>query len=276
VKIAAAALVVLALAGCTAAPAPAPSPSASETLAFAPEMPTTGLIDYQLGGGYEPPEGTTIVARDRTDVPADGIFTICYVNGFQSQGEERDLWLVDNPELVLRDASGEPVVDENWPDEFLFDTSTQDKRVAIGEIVGEWVRGCANDGFDAVEFDNLDSFTRSNGALTEDDNVELAKFLVSQAHESFLLAGQKNSAELGARSPEIGFDFAVAEECQRWNECDLYTDVFGDYVIDIEYFDDLGGSLEEICADPDQPALTVFRDRDLTMPDNPAYRYESC
>ena len=85
-----------------------------------------------------------------------------------------------------------------------------------------------------------------------------------------------NSAELGARGPDIGFDFAVAEECHRWNECDLYTDVYGDYVLDIEYFDDLRGTVEEICADANQPPLTVIRDRDLTTPDNPGYEYKVC
>ena len=35
----------------------------------------------------------------------------------------------------------------------------------LARIVGRWTRGCADDGFDAVEYDNLDSFTRSHGLL---------------------------------------------------------------------------------------------------------------
>ena len=264
-------LIALALAGCTGTPTPEPTASTDDLA-----MPTTGLIDYQLGGSYDPPAGTTIVARDRTEKPADGVFTICYVNGFQSQGHENDFWLDEHPELVLRGDDGEPVFDANWPDEFLFDTSTEANRAALGDVIGEWIDGCAADGFSAVEFDNLDSFTRSDGALTENDNAEFAAILVSRAHENFMPAGQKNSAEFGARGPDIGFDFAVAEECHRWNECDLYTDVYGEHVIDIEYFDDLRGTVEEICADPNQPPLTVIRDRDLTTPDNPDYEYQVC
>jgi hypothetical protein len=60
-------------------------------------------------------------------------------------------------------------------------------------------------------------------------------------HTGKLAAGQKNTPELGRRGPaDIGFDFAVSEECRRFDECTAYTDVYGDYVIDIEYIDDLG------------------------------------
>ena len=57
---------VLALAACTtpAPTTPTEAPAAAEEIVF----PTTGLVDYQLGGGYEPPAGTTIVARDRKSV----------------------------------------------------------------------------------------------------------------------------------------------------------------------------------------------------------------
>ena len=263
---------VLALAAC-ATPGPAPAPAPVDE---AVGMPTTGRIDYQLGGGYEPPAGTTIVARDRTDTPADGVYSICYVNGFQSQGADASFWLDEHPRLVLRDASGEPVYDENWPDEFLFDTSTDLKRTALGSIVGDWIDGCAADGFDAVEFDNLDSFTRSGDLLTEENNVAFATILAERAHDAGLQAGQKNSAELSANGPAIGFDFAVAEECHRWDECAAYTEVYGDNVVDIEYFDDLRGSVADVCADENTPALTVVRDRNLTTPESADYRYEVC
>ena len=239
------------------------------------DLPAEGGFDYQLGGGYTPAEGTTIVARDRTDQPADGIYSICYVNGFQSQGEDADLW-AEHDDLVLHDASGAPVIDANWPDEYLFDTSTAAKREGLAAIIGEWIDGCAADGFSAVEFDNLDSFSRSDGALTEDDNVALATLLVERATDAGLLAGQKNSAEFGERGPEIGFSFAVTEECHRWDECALYTDVYGDAVLDIEYTDDLRGTVDEVCADSQLPSRTIIRDRDLTTPDDSDYFFTVC
>jgi hypothetical protein len=273
VKYTAAALLLLLLAGCTAAPAPVADPSPEAT---APEADVWTGFDYQLGGGYTPPAGANVVARDRTDVPADGIDTICYVNGFQTQGEDAELW-AGHPELLLTGPDGDPVIDPNWPDEFLLDTSTPEKRSGIADIIGGWIDGCALDGFVAVEFDNLDSFTRSDGALTQDDNVALAEILVSRAHENFLRAGQKNSAELSGLAPEIGFDFAVTEECHRWDECGVYVDAYGeDLVLNIEYTDDLRGTAEEVCADPSIPAMTIIRDRDLTTPDNPDYFFEAC
>ena len=271
-KYTAAALLVLLLAGCTAAPSPSPKPTPETT---AREAGVWTGFDYQLGGGYTPPEGVNVVARDRTDTPAEGIDTICYVNGFQTQGEDAELW-AGHPDLVLTGSDGEPVIDPNWPDEFLLDTSTAEKRSGIAEILGAWIDGCALDGFVAVEFDNLDSFTRSEGALTQDDNVALAEVLVSRAHENFLRVGQKNSAELSFLAPQIGFDFAVTEECHRWDECGVYTEAYGDLVLNIEYTDDLRGTPEEVCADESIPALTIIRDRDLTTPDSPDYYFEAC
>jgi len=263
-----AAVSVLALAGCAATPAPTPEETGTDAW--------SGAFDYQLGGGYEPADGVTIVARDRTDSPADGLLNICYVNGFQSQPQEADFWLNEHPDLLLRDTGGEPIVDENWPDEFLFDTSTEDKRGRLAEIIFGWIDGCAADGFQAVEFDNLDSFLRSDGQLDVEDNVALASALASRVHENFLMAGQKNAAELTGRGADIGFDFAVAEECYRWDECASYTDAYGEYVVNTEYTDDLRGSVEDMCADPSAPPLTIVRDRDLVTPDDPEYHYESC
>ncbi|MGP3535812.1 endo alpha-1,4 polygalactosaminidase [Microbacterium sp. RD1] len=235
--------------------------------------PTTAGFDYQLGGGYEPPDGVGIVARDRTDEPAAGAYSICYVNGFQTQPGERGLWPVD----VLLHADGALVTDPEWPDEVLLDTSTPRKRAVIVDIVGEWIRGCADDGFDAVEFDNLDTFTRSAGALSPADNLALAAELVSIAHEAGLAAAQKNAAEFAAElEDDAGFDFAIAEECAVFDECAHYTEVYGSSVLDIEYTDALPRPFDRVCADPQQPAATILRDRDLVMPGHPAYVYDSC
>jgi hypothetical protein len=141
------------------------------------------------------------------------------------------------------------------------DTSTAANREQLATIIGRWIDGCADDGFQAVEFDNLDSFSRFDG-LTLDDNVALATSLVSRAHDRGLDAGQKNSANLSTRGrDEIGFDFVVSEECFVYDECGAYTEVYGDKVIDIEYDDT---DLDGLCSDPSVPALTIVRDRDLT------------
>ena len=75
----------------------------------------TGAITIPTAG--EPP---VFVSRDREGSPAPGLYNICYVNGFQAQPSEESFWLDDHPELVLRDAAGDPVIDADW-DEMLLD-----------------------------------------------------------------------------------------------------------------------------------------------------------
>ncbi|RMI14430.1 endo alpha-1,4 polygalactosaminidase [Cellulomonas triticagri] len=236
--------------------------------------PAGAVVDYQLGGGYPPAAGIGGVVRDVTDVPEPGMWSGCYVNGFQTQPAEREAWLADHPDLVLRDDDGEPVIDPGWPDELLLDTSTAEQRAAIAGVVGAQVTACAERGFDAVELDNLDSWTRSDGRLTEDGAVDLAARLVAVGHAAGLAVGQKNAPDLGTRGrDEAGFDFAVAEECLQYDECAAYTDVYGDAVVDIEYeADDWSG----VCADPQRPTSTILRDRDLRTPDDDGYVLETC
>ncbi len=233
--------------------------------------PEGGQPDYQLGASYPPPAGVDIVARDRTADAPDGTYGICYLNGFQTQPGEA--W---DQELLMRDEAGEPLIDPNWPDETLLDTSTSRNREAIAERMRPWIEECATKGFDAVEFDNLDSHLRSGGALTFDDNFALARTLVAIAHDAGLAAGQKNSSEHSRQlKDEAGFDFAVTEECGVFDECDAYRDVYGPHVIGIEYTDtDL--DFAAACADGILPASVVLRDRDLVGPDDPAYRFEVC
>ena len=285
--LATAALVVGALAGCAAA---APSDDAvgsaagagADTAATVPGdagtasgatlWPAGAGFDYQLGGASPVPDGVTVVARDSTDEPAGSGFDICYVNGFQTQPGA--VW---PDELLVHRSSGELLVDPGWPDEHLFDVSTPANREALAELQEPVIEGCATAGFDAVEFDNLDSYSRSEGALDLDDAVAFATLLVQRTHDAGLAAGQKNTAELEARGrDEIGFDFAVTEECDRWDECSTFTDVYGDHVLDVEYSDDLRGSFDDVCARADTPASTILRDRDLVPADDDAYEYERC
>jgi hypothetical protein len=73
--------------------------------------PANAGLDYQLGGAYPPPAGVAIVARDRNAPPAAGLYNLCYVNGFQIQPDEEQLWLTEHPDLILRDDAGAPVID---------------------------------------------------------------------------------------------------------------------------------------------------------------------
>ncbi|THG32965.1 endo alpha-1,4 polygalactosaminidase [Naasia lichenicola] len=264
----------VALAGCSSAPLGAGPGSSPDSNVVLP--PSGGIADYQLGGAYPPADAVTIVERDSTDAPEPGLYSICYLNGFQSQPGETAEWIADRSDLVLT-SDGAPIIDENWPDEVIFDTSTAEKRESILAVIGPLIDGCRSSGFDAVEFDNLDSFSRSAGRMTAEDNFALAAAYVQRAHASGLAAAQKNSVEHSRQlHDEVGFDFAVTEECWRFDECDGYIDVYGDRVLDIEYSDDLREEFASSCASADRPATMILRDRDLVTPDDPAYVFEHC
>lgn len=269
------AVAVIGLSGCAAA-APSSSASSSSGAGYA-NLPTSGIPDYQLGGGYTPPAGVTIVERDSTDRPAPDKYGICYVNGFQTQPEDADTWLDDHSSAVLRDEDGDPVSDPGWPDEMLLDTRTPAKRAEIVKVLTTSIARCADRGFDAVEFDNLDSWTRSDGVLTRSGNLALAAALVRVGHEHGLAVGQKNTPQLGASGRKTtGFDFVVAEECVHYQECSAYTKAYGKHVIDVEYSDDTDRSWSSVCAGDDRPAMTILRDRDLVTPSDDDYVFEHC
>jgi hypothetical protein len=240
-------------------------------------LPTGVGFDYQLGGSYTPAPGVHIVTRDSTAKPVSGLYNICYINGFQTQDEDKSFWLTRHPSLVLRSAAGEPVFDPGWPNEMILDVSTAAKRAGIASVQDATIDRCKAKGFEAVEFDNLDSYSRSHHAFTLQSDIAMAKLFVQRAHEDGLAAGQKNTAELGSRGRDrVHFDFAVAEECYRYDECAAYTKVYGARVLDIEYTDDLRGTFAHDCAAPSIPAMTILRDRDLVSKGSKGYVYRRC
>ncbi|MCV2393075.1 endo alpha-1,4 polygalactosaminidase [Actinotalea sp. M2MS4P-6] len=246
--------------------------------------PTSGVFDYQLGGTSDTVrlDGATltidVVVRDATAEPLPGAYSVCYVNGFQSQPDQADVWL-DQPALLLRDAGGTPVVDPDWPDELVLDPSTPAQRDGILAIVGPQIESCADRGFDAVEIDNLDTWTRFD-QIPEDGALALAADYVSLAHDLGLAIAQKNAAEVAdVGHDDLGFDFAIAEECFAWDECDAYLDAYDGRVLEIEYpdaLDDAGTDFGSVCASSHRASLTILRDRDLVSSTSAGYRYDSC
>lgn len=233
--------------------------------------PVGGKLDYQLGGAYTPPAGVTIVSRDRNASSASGVYNICYVNGFQIQPDEESFWKTQHADLILEDANGNPVIDADW-NEMLIDVSTPAKQSAVAAIVGGWINGCAAAGFDAIEIDNLDSYARSGGRLTEANAVATMALFSQAAHAKGLAIAQKNSAELVDRKAQLGTDFVVAEECNRYSECDVYRGVYGDRVLVIEY-----RSQDFSTGCSKYPSLSiVLRDLDLVMPSQSGYVYDGC
>ena len=247
---------------------------AAPAAALAPP-PVNAQFDYQIGGAYEPAAGVQIVERDRLDQPDPGRYNICYLNAFQTQPGTKSWWKRKHPKLLLR-KRGRLVVDSNWG-EILLNTATPAKRKKLTRIVNRWVRTCASRGYDAVELDNLDSFGRSRGRLSMRNNLDLARRIVRRAHARDLAVAQKNTVELGGRGARIAkFDFAIAEECQRYSECGRYLRVYGHRVIEVEYTDYPRTFFDAACAARGGQISIILRDRDVVPVGVAGYRYESC
>ena len=227
-------------------------------------LPGDTDVDYQLGGAAQRPARVGIVVRDRLARPA-GRYDICYVNGFQTQPNERGFWRRHHWNLVLKDRRGRAVVDEAWG-EWLLDVRTTAKRRSLAVIVGRWTRRCARDGYEAVEFDNLDSSTRSRGLVRRRQALAFARLLVRASHRAGLAVGQKNTADLDGSA--LGFDFAVAEECARYDECYRYVDSYGRRVVMVEY---RIRDFRQACRRYGDTHPIVLRDRDLSPRYSPRY-----
>ncbi len=246
--------------------------------------PIDAGFDYQIGGDYPLPEGVSVVSRDWfSGSPApDPAYSICYVNGFQTQANERG---TDRPDersnwprsLVLSKLGDDP----KWGGEYLVDIRSADKRERAARWVGRMIEGCAAKGYDAVEFDNLDSWTRFDGTplkrrvpFGKPDALAYAELLADRAHGLDMAVGQKNAADVTkGQSARVGFDFAIAEECARYNECDRYRGVYGDGVIAVEYRRE---DFLEACNTVGDRISVVMRDRLVSKPDSKRYVYDAC
>lgn len=260
-------LALLACAACSTAPGTAPTSGAG-----AGNLPAAAKVDYQIGGAYPPAADARIVERDRTDKPVKGRYNICYLNAFQTQPDETPSWRKDHDSLLLRDAAGNYVVDREW-NETLLDISTPESRTELLAVISPWIDTCTQDGFDAAELDNLDSYTRSNGRLTAADAIEFSAALAHRAHAQGLAVAQKNAPALAAAREDTGFDFAIVEECQANAECELFTKVYDSAMIEIEYSEP---AFRAACAARGTSVSIVLRDRGVLPAGRPGYLNRYC
>ncbi|RPK54878.1 hypothetical protein EES43_27820 [Streptomyces sp. ADI96-02] len=237
--------------------------------------PVNAPFDYQIGGAYTPPAGVKVVSRDVKASPAAGLYNICYVNAFQTQ-QEGDVggpqdW---DSDLLLSDSGG-PIVDPDW-DEVILDITTDAKRQRIAAKINGLIDQCASKGFNAVELDNYDTYTRDvvEGRITADHAQSYIRLLSQHGHAKGLAVAQKNTVELAGNHKANGLDFAIAEECgdPRWNECSDYIAAFGNNAIFIEY---TSAGLKNACAYGDRVSV-VRRDVDVSTPGSGGYVRQTC
>ncbi len=199
--------------------------------------PTDTWFDYQIGGAYSPHSRVGIVSRDWYDAEAEpGLYNICYVNAFQAQpagsGNSARADLLENwPSDALLG-----VQDQTWDEEVIDIRSEYSRRVAFNHVK-QMIDTCVEKGFDAVEFDNLDTYYRFPNFISMDHAVAYARMLNDYSHQRGLASAQKNSAELIADGShrKAGFDFALVEQCSVYNECGVFADAYDNNVLAVEY-----------------------------------------
>jgi len=238
--------------------------------------PANAGFDYQIGGGYPLPDGVSVVSRDWFGgQPADGAYSICYVNAFQTQDDDP---FVDRPDETSNWPSNLILSDEdpNWPGEYLVNVSTDALRTAALAHLAPMMDACASKGYDAIEFDNLDSWTRFDGLPFDmADSVAFATMLTDYTHDLGLASAQKNTTDLifAGEHTAIGFDFAVAEECGTYEECGAFVLGYGNAVVAIEYTD---AGFAWACAGFGAELSIVRRDTNVTQPGSETYTYDAC
>lgn len=239
------------------------------------QLPVDAAFDYQIGGDDPTVTGIEVVSRDwSAGSPLEGGYSICYVNAFQTQPDddgsrpdERSNWPSD---LILTGFEDDP----NWEGEYLVDIGSATSRTAAADHIDQMIGTCADKGFDAVEFDNLDAWTRLDGLpFDRADTIEFATTITRRAHGLGLAVAQKNTTELLEERDRIGFDLAVVEECGRFDECSDFTDAYDDRVVAIEYTD---AGFETACADVGRSISVVRRDVAVSRSGSDGYVRDEC
>ena len=244
--IAGAAVLMLAVAACRpaerpTAPAPPPATSAAHTAtaqpdpAASPWLPEPGASwQWQLSGALDLSVEADIFDLDyeTTTTTETGILKsagrrlVCYLS-------------VGSAEDFRADAGGFPAAVRGkamsgWPDEQWLDIRRTD---ILLPVMAQRMDICAAKGFDAVEPDNVDGYRNETGfPLTAADQLDYNRAIAGLAHERGLSVALKNDVD---QIPELvdDFDFAVNEECVRYEECGLYEPFThaGKAVLHVEY-----------------------------------------
>jgi hypothetical protein len=207
-------------------PDPRPCPGC-----YAPALETSwqwqlqGPIDTSIDVQMYDVDGFETKKSIVADLHADGRMVVCYLSAGSWENWRPDA--DDFPNSVLGKNNG-------WPGEKWLDIR---KLGILRPIMEARMDICADKGFDAIEFDNVDGYQNHTGfPLDAHDQLHYNVFLANQAHARGLSAVLKN--DVGQVEKLLPyFDFALNEQCFQYDECDLllpFVDA-GKAVFGVEY-----------------------------------------
>ena len=188
-----------------------PTPTSGE---WAPTPGTT--FQYQLQGAIDTSVNASVFDIDGFDndasvvatLHAKGKHVICYMDAGTYENWRSDA--NQFPSSALGASNG-------WPGEKWLDI----RQVAILQpIMAQRAKICADKGFDAVEWDNVDGYSNTTGfPLTASEQLTYNRLLADIAHNAGLSVGLKNDVD---QIPDLvsSFEFTVNEQCNEYDECD--------------------------------------------------------
>lgn len=223
----------------TPEPTPTPTPEPTPTPAPTPTpVPTTAITPgttwyWQLQGTINTAQNVKVYDIDLYDtsttmiqsLKASGKFVLCY---FSAGSYEN--WRSDASQFPAS-ALGNNL--DGWPGERWLDIRNQEVR----NIMARRMDLAKSKGCDGLEPDNVDGYQNNPGfPLTAQDQINYLSYLADQAHARGLQIALKNSTDL-VKSLVDKFDFAVVEECFKYNECQMYSPFVqkGKAVLNAEY-----------------------------------------
>lgn len=158
---------------------------------------------------------------------------ICYINAGSWEDWRTDA--AEFPKSVIGKAY------QGWPGENWLDI----RQISmIGPIIAKRIAMCASKGFDAVEFDNVNSFENDTGfPLTDMDQLNYNKWLAYESHKNGLAIGLKNDSSQ-TKDLVNYFDFAITESCAAEGWCGDYQMFINQNkpVFVIEYLDTINSA----------------------------------
>jgi hypothetical protein len=184
-----------------------------------------GRLDLSVSAPVFDVDGFETRARKVARLHEFGRHVVCYISAGSWENWRPDAG--DFPDSVKGKDNG-------WPGERWLDIRAL--RV-LRPIMENRLDMCANKGFDAVEFDNVDGYQNHTGfPLHAADQARYNVFLANQAHKRGMSAVLKNDlGQVGKLLPY--FDFALNEQCFQYHECSKLTPFVdaGKAVFGVEY-----------------------------------------
>ena len=164
--------------------------------------------------------------------------------------DEQAFWFDQHPDLLLP-IDGEPLIDPGWPDEYLFDLTTAAKRAGGRRPSSAAGSTAARPTGSRPSSRTTSTPTPARRATTDSRAGAGVRRAADHAPPTPTASrsARRTRGDLGAPGRAAGFDFAVAEECQVYEECGDYTDVYGDQVYEIEYTDNPESAFTDACSD---------------------------